>query len=257
MSEPTPSRPLPSDRVGAADFNRDRYAHENLAWWTPLLVELGGIAAGQRVLDVGCATGGFAVAIAERTGAQVIGCDLSLPFLGDARTKPAGGVGWTAGDAQRLPFVGEAFDCVVMSLVLHQVADRGRAVAEAFRVLGKPGVLVVRTILPEDVAGRIPFRFFPTLVFQQAALMPSLDELAGWASAAGFDRIRSHRVRRDKRLRLEEVEGSFRREAARRYPFLSRQELDEGMARMRVDWERQGGRWIDPRPTQFIIATKR
>jgi hypothetical protein len=76
-------------------------------------------------------------------------------------------------------------------------------------------------------------------------------------SAAGFDRIHSQRVRRDKRLRLEEVEGSFRREAARRYPFLSQQELDEGMARMRTDWECQGGGWIDPRPMQFIIATKR
>jgi SAM-dependent methyltransferase len=256
MSEPTRWRPLPSDRVGAEEFDRDCYAHEDLAWWTPLLVELGGISAAQRVLDVGCATGGFAIAIARRAGAQVIGCDLSLPFLGYARTKPAGGVKWTAGDGQCLPFVDEAFDCVVMSLVLHQVADRGRAVGEAFRVLRKPGVLVVRTILPDDVAGRIPFRFFPTPVFQQAAVMPSLDELAEWASAAGFDRIRSHRVRRDKRLWLEEVEGSFRREAARRYPFLSQQELDEGMDRMRADWQRQGRRWIDPRPTQFIIATK-
>jgi SAM-dependent methyltransferase len=258
MGEPSRRGFRASDRVGAEAFDRDHYADENLAWWTPLLVELGGISAGRRVLDVGCATGGFAIAIAGRTGARVVGCDLSLPFLGYAGTRPGGGVvGWTAADGQRLPFAGGAFDCVVLSLVLHQVADRGRAVAEAFRVLGRPGVLVVRTVLPEDVAGRIPFRFFPTLAARQAALMPSLDELAGWAAAAGFAGVRGHRVRRDRRLRLEEVEGSFRREAARRYPFLSGRELEEGLARMRADWEGQGRRWVDPRPTQFVVAAKR
>jgi hypothetical protein len=29
------------------------------------------------------------------------------------------------------------------------------------------------------------------------------------------------------------------------------------MVRMHADWERQGRRWVDPRPTQFIVATKR
>jgi ubiquinone/menaquinone biosynthesis C-methylase UbiE len=256
MREPTPGRPLPSDRIAAADVDADRYPADNLAFWVPLLVELGGITAGQRVLDVGCATGGFTIAIAEQTHAHVVGCDRSPSLLVFAQTKPAGSVAWIAGDAQRLPFTSEAFDCVVLSLVLHQVPDRAGALTEAFRALRSPGVLVIRTILPEDLAARIPFRFLPALAQQQAALMPSLDELTGWATAAGFVRIRIRKVHRDKHLRLEEAKEAFGREAARHSRLLSQQQLDEGLHRMRTDWERAGHRWVDPRSTHFISAAK-
>ena len=249
-------RLLPSDRIAPADFDADNYSTDNLSFWTPLLIELGGISPGQRVLDIGCATGGFAIALAKQTGAHVIGCDLSMSFLAFARMKSPDLVAWTAGDVQNLPFNDGSFNCVVASLLLHQVADRTRALTEGFRVLRSSGAMVIRTILPEDIAMRIPFRFFPALAQQQEAVMPSLGELTDRAHAVGFERIHVRRVCRDKGLYLDEVEGSFRREAACRYRFLTQQDLDEGVQRMRADWQRAGHRWIDPRPTHFIVAGK-
>jgi demethylmenaquinone methyltransferase / 2-methoxy-6-polyprenyl-1,4-benzoquinol methylase len=231
----------------AADFHAERYSEDNLSFWVPLLVEIGGIGVEHRVLDVGCGTGGFTAAIAERSGAEVVGCDRSPALLEHARQTSAAAE-WVVGSAERLPFPDESFDRVLMSLLLHQVDEPAQAVAEAFRVLRRPGALVVRTILPEDAAERVPFRFFPTLARVQAEQMPSLEELTGWMRAAGFDGIRSRRVLRNKRLELDAVEAQLQR-----YPFLQKDELEDGLRRMREIWD---GR-PDPRPVIFVVAEKR
>jgi ribosomal-protein-alanine N-acetyltransferase len=228
----SPRAPLPSDRVPPEDFDAERFTAENLAFWVPLLVALGRIEAEDWVLDVGCGTGGFAAAIASATGAHVVGCDRSLAFLEYARARSAA-VEWVAGDAERLPFDAGSFDCVLLSLVLHQLSDPSRAVMEAFRVLRRPGHLLVRTVLPVDAAARVPFRFVPALAEAQAMLMPSLDDVVGWARAAGFDHVRTRRVCRNKRLHVDEVEAQLRKEAGRRYAFLAQAELEEGVRRMR------------------------
>jgi demethylmenaquinone methyltransferase / 2-methoxy-6-polyprenyl-1,4-benzoquinol methylase len=244
-------RPAPSDRVPAEDFHADRYSEDNLSFWVPLLVEIGAVEAGHRVLDVGCGTGGFTAAIAECSGAAVVGCDRSPALLEHARQSAA--AEWVLGDAERLPFADESFDRILMSLLLHQVDEPAMAVAEAFRVLRRPGALVVRTVLPADAAARVPFRFFPTLARVQAEQMPSLEELTGWMRAAGFDRVRSRRVLRNKRLELDAVEAQLRKEVSLRYPFLPDAELEDGLRRMRESWD---GR-PDLRPVTFVVADKR
>jgi demethylmenaquinone methyltransferase / 2-methoxy-6-polyprenyl-1,4-benzoquinol methylase len=245
-------RPAPSDRLPAEDFHAERYPKENVAFWVPRLAELGGLHRGHRVLDVGCGTGGLAAAIAEATGAEVVGCDRSPSFLAYAGERSAA-VEWVQGDAERMPFDDASFDRVLMSLLLHQLEEPGRAVAEAFRVLRRPGALVVRTVLPDAAAARIPFRFFPTLARVQAEQMPSLDEVTAWMRGAGFGHVLVHRVLRNKRLELNVVEAHLRKEVEHRYPFLTPEELEDGLRRMRETWD---GR-PDPRPVHFFVAEKR
>jgi ubiquinone/menaquinone biosynthesis C-methylase UbiE len=115
-------RPAPSDRLPAEDFHTERYSQDNVAFWIPWLVELGGLREGRRVLDVGCGTGGLAVAIAEGTGAQVVGCDRSPSFLAYGRERSTA-VEWVQGDAESLAFGDSSFDRVLMSLLLHQLDE--------------------------------------------------------------------------------------------------------------------------------------
>ena len=244
-------RPAPSDRVPAEDFHTERYPQDNVEFWIPWLVELGGLREARRVLDAGCGTGGFAVAIAEATGAQVVGCDRSASFLAYARAKTTGAE-WVQGDAESLPFADSSFERVLMSLLLHQLEEPARAIAEAFRVLRSGGALVVRTVLPDAAAARIPFRFFPTLARVQAEQMPVLDDVTTWMRSAGFGRIRVREVLRNKRLELDAVEAQLRKEVAHRYPFLTAEELEDGLRRMRETWD---GR-PDPRPVHFVVAEK-
>ena len=108
-------------------------------------VRLAGLAAGDRVLDIGCGTGGFALAAARAVGTSgsVVGIDPSPEMAGRARSKArrAGSAAtFQVAAIEALPFPDAAFDVVTISLVLHQLpADAiHRGMAEVRRVL-KPG----------------------------------------------------------------------------------------------------------------------
>jgi ubiquinone/menaquinone biosynthesis C-methylase UbiE len=94
------------------------------------------------VVDVGCGTGTFAIALAtERADAQVLGVDGDPEILALARGKPgAAVVQWREGLAQTLPLADGSADVVTMSLVLHHLLpqDKRKALAEARRIV-KPG----------------------------------------------------------------------------------------------------------------------
>ena len=107
-------------------------------------VELAGVTAGQRVLDVGCGTGNLSFAVlTAQPGAEVTGLDPDGDSLRRAARKARRrGVPLTLvqGYADRLPADDASLDHVVSSLALHHVDDEGRvAVArEALRTL-RPG----------------------------------------------------------------------------------------------------------------------
>jgi ubiquinone/menaquinone biosynthesis C-methylase UbiE len=89
-----------------------------------------------RLLDVGCGTG-QSRQVYEAHSSRYVGLDLSLGALRLARSRFAGSA-WMQADACRLPFAAGTFDAVAFSSVLHHLADRQAALAEAARVL-RPG----------------------------------------------------------------------------------------------------------------------
>lgn len=104
---------------------RERYDALNDAANGCLLDDLP-IAAGSRVLDVGCGTGRVA-RLAARRGATVLGVDLSEPMLREAAAaaerEGLGGVSFVRGDAQVHPFPREGFDAVVSRFGVMFFAD--------------------------------------------------------------------------------------------------------------------------------------
>lgn len=101
----------------------------------------------QRIVDVGCGTGTFAIALADAPGArQVTGVDGDPEVLAAAGSKPgAGSVAWRGALADALPLPDGAVDAVTMSLLLHHLnpAGKQRVLHEAVRVLRPGGVLHV------------------------------------------------------------------------------------------------------------------
>ena len=113
-------------------FGRDRA-------WKVRLVELAGIGAGMRVLDLACGTGDIAFEAARR-GARVVGLDITLRMIELARAKPdpSGPLTWVVGDMTSLPVMGTSFDVITTGYGLRNVPDLPRALAEIHRVL-RPG----------------------------------------------------------------------------------------------------------------------
>jgi ubiquinone/menaquinone biosynthesis C-methylase UbiE len=131
----------------------------------------------RRILEVACGTGEQAIMLA-RAGIEVSGIDLSPAMLGVARAKSPPGVAYFLGNAEDLPFCSGSFDCVIISLALHEMAreTRMRTTGEMLRVLTPDGKLIVFDYsapenrrsafglallgLPERIAGREHFRNF-------------------------------------------------------------------------------------------------
>jgi ubiquinone/menaquinone biosynthesis C-methylase UbiE len=253
VHDPTAFR---SERLPTAYFDT-RFSDENLAFWVPILLESARIESGLDVVDVGCGTGGFSRAIARATGARVTGYDRSDKFIAAAKeltTRDAGTVDWVVGDAEQLPFPPASFDRVLLSLVLHQLSNPAAAANEAFRVLRAGGLVLVRTITPEDAVERVPARYIAAIAEADAARLPSLDTIFEWLEQAGFVALRAERHRRNKQLTLADQERELRTEVAHRYTFIRDEQLEAALARMRADAAR--GAWIDPRPAQIIVAAK-
>jgi demethylmenaquinone methyltransferase/2-methoxy-6-polyprenyl-1,4-benzoquinol methylase len=95
------------------------------------------------VLDVASGTAGVALQLAARTGARIVGVDLTEPMLreGQARVAEAGmepRISLVTGRAEQLPFPDASFDALTFTYLLRYVEDPQATLAELARVV-KPG----------------------------------------------------------------------------------------------------------------------
>jgi ubiquinone/menaquinone biosynthesis C-methylase UbiE len=212
----------------AESYDRLRPTDRN---WRELLdrLVLAGDLAGRRVLDVGCGTGGTALALAE-LGSRVWGVDSAEEMLAVARARVGRAVGLKRGRAEALPFKDGWFERAVLRLVVHLV-DRSRALPELARVLAPSGRVVIATFDPAHFRGFWLNRFFPAIERIDAGRFPDPDALAEELEAVGFSGTRIERVvQRDSLSRssaLDRIRGRY----ISTLQLLPEQELSEGTVR--------------------------
>jgi len=101
---------------------------------------------GEIILDAGCGTGVFTLDIFS-SGSKVIGLDLSLPMLIQAKKKLKEYPFWIVlADMLNLPFPESSFDKVVSVTALEFVEDAKGAIGELFRITKRGGCIVVATL---------------------------------------------------------------------------------------------------------------
>ncbi len=109
---------------------------------------------GKDVLDLGCAGGFMAEALAQR-GANVTGIDPAADAIDAARrhAKAEGlRIGYDTGVGEALPYEDASFDAVVCVDVLEHVADLGKVLAEVGRCLRPGGLFLFDTINRNPIA---------------------------------------------------------------------------------------------------------
>ncbi|MFY9779054.1 MAG: class I SAM-dependent methyltransferase [Candidatus Baltobacteraceae bacterium] len=132
-----------------------------------------GLAAGERVVDVGCGTGLVTEELVRR-GCRLSGVDLSEPMLERARARVPQASFLTAA-AEALPFSAAAFDAATSAQAFHWF-DQPRALAELARVV-RPGGLVA--IWWKAIVRGDPVRSARDQVARELGLEPTPDVLAG------------------------------------------------------------------------------
>jgi demethylmenaquinone methyltransferase / 2-methoxy-6-polyprenyl-1,4-benzoquinol methylase len=118
--------------------------------WKRIAVDLAGVPAAGRALDVCCGTGDLALLLARRLGPEglVVGVDFSREMLGiAARRAAAAGFSrvcrFVTADAHALPAPDGAFDVATVGFGIRNVARPDVALRELCRVLRPGGRLAV------------------------------------------------------------------------------------------------------------------
>jgi demethylmenaquinone methyltransferase/2-methoxy-6-polyprenyl-1,4-benzoquinol methylase len=142
--------------------------------WRRAMVDTVAAARPGLVLDVATGTAGVALQVATRTGAHVVGVDVTEAMVRVGRRAVVrAGVGsrvqLTVGRAEALPFPAATFDALTFTYLLRYVDDPGATLRELARVT-KPGGVVANLdfLVPRHPFWRVWWWLYTRLVLPVA-----------------------------------------------------------------------------------------
>jgi ubiquinone/menaquinone biosynthesis C-methylase UbiE len=151
---------------------------------TERLLHLLGRPKGAAVLDIGCGTGNYTIAL-QAKGHVLTGVDPSERMLVVARDK-SDTIHWIAGRVEALPFDDASFDGAIATLTTHHWSDMEQGFREVRRVLRPGAVLVLLTSTPEQMQRYWLCHYFPGIMERSCVVMPTFEATASALRAAGF-----------------------------------------------------------------------
>jgi len=180
--------------------------------WKAFTIEMSGVRAGHRVLDIAGGSGDLARAFARRVGptGEVWLTDINRAMLAvgrdrlldDGRVIPVAQC-----NAERLPFPADHFDCATVAFGMRNMTHKDHALAEMRRVLKPDGRLLVlefsRVWKPlEKPYDWYSFKVLPWLgkrvaddeasyryLAESIRMHPGQEELRGMMERAGFENV--------------------------------------------------------------------
>lgn len=187
--------------------------------WKRFVIDLAGVRAGEKVLDVAGGTGDLSREFSKLVGSKglVVLSDINAAMLGEGRSrlldKGISSVPTAQANAEKLPFAEETFDCITIGFGLRNVTDKDAALRSMTRCL-KPGgrLLVLEFSKPlieplAKVYDQYSFKLLPLmgkLVAQDAdsyrylaesiRMHPDQQTLKGMMENAGLSRVQVYNL---------------------------------------------------------------
>lgn len=187
--------------------------------WKRFAIDLAGVRAGERVLDVAGGTGDLTREFAKLAGPKglVVLSDINAAMLGEGRRRLADrgvvGVPVTQANAEMLPFADASFDCVTIGFGLRNVTDKDAALRAMLRVLKPGGRLLILEFSKPQSAGlsrlydQYSFRLLPFMgrvvahdeasyryLAESIRMHPDQATLRQMMEAAGFGRCQVYNL---------------------------------------------------------------
>lgn len=210
----------------AAEYARHRAVHPEVLRH---LHRTGGVSATSKVLEVGCGTGNYTVALEVLAGCACWGTDPSEAMLSRARER-SGRATFQPGRAERLEFPDGFFDLVFSVDVIHHVGDRAAFFSEAHRVLKAGGEACTVTDSEWIIRHREPLAVcFPETVEVDLARYPSVAELREVMQRVGFAEVSEEIV--EFAYQLTDAQA-YRDRAFSSLHLISERAFQQGIARM-------------------------
>ena len=157
------------DKIGI-NYNQTRKADPYL---TKQIVKHLNPAEQGLYLDIGCGTGNYTIALAEK-GFQLIGIDPSIEMLQKAQLKNQT-IKWQIGTAEKTDLPQNSVDGIIATLTIHHWTNLSRAFSELAYVLKPEGHIVIFTSTPKQMRGYWLNHYFPKMLEDSVVQMPSLE----------------------------------------------------------------------------------
>ena len=185
-----------------------------------------------QVLEVGCGTGNYVLALQSLVGCACWGIDPSEEMLAQARARSTA-VQFQRGQAERLEFETGSLDVVFTVDVIHHVGDRPAYLQEAERVLRPRGRICTATDSEWVIRHRRPLAaYFPATIEVELARYPRIADLRAMMEQAGFGEIDEHMV--DLPYLLTDIQA-YRDKAFSTLHLIPEQAFQRGIERMERD----------------------
>lgn len=169
------------DKIGKG-YNSTRQADPYLA---SRLYELLQPDRDKVYLDIGCGTGNYTVALANK-GLTLHGIEPSGKMLDEAK-KRSNKVKWIPGVAEKIPSTDKIFKGIIATLTIHHWKDLEKSFLELNRVLSENGRIVLFTSTPEQMKGYWLNHYFPEMLSNSIVQMPSLTKISNATACAGLE----------------------------------------------------------------------
>lgn len=169
------------DEIGAT-YNGTRQADLYL---TGRLLDLLQPAPDKLYLDIGCGTGNYTIALADKD-VNFYGVEPSETMLQEARSRHKK-ITWLQGTAENIPVVNNLFDAAIATLTIHHWNDLNKSFSELHRVLKDNGKIVLFTSTPEQMEGYWLNHYFPEMLKKAASQMPSFAIIEQACMVNGFE----------------------------------------------------------------------
>ncbi len=170
----------------ASEYAQHRQVHPGVL---TSLISASGVDSTSQVLELGCGTGNYILALESPVGSTCWGVDPSGGMLSKARER-SNEVHFQVGRAESLDFPDGFFDLVFSVDVIHHVPDRLRYFREAYRVLKAGGKLCTVTDSEWIIRHRQPAAvYFPETVEVELDRYPRIAELRRLMQSVGLTEI--------------------------------------------------------------------
>ncbi|GAA5315761.1 MAG: bifunctional demethylmenaquinone methyltransferase/2-methoxy-6-polyprenyl-1,4-benzoquinol methylase UbiE [Candidatus Pelagadaptatus aseana] len=186
--------------------------------WKRFTIEISGVRAGHKVLDIAGGTGDLSYKFSQLVGKDglVVLSDINDSMLKVGRDRltdrgVAGNLVVAQADAQYLPFPDNTFDCITIAFGLRNVTDKDLALRSMLRVLKPGGRLLVlefskpRSSLLNKVYDTYSFKVLPMMgklvandsesysyLAESIRMHPDQDTLKSMMQNAGFSNVSYH-----------------------------------------------------------------
>lgn len=140
-------------------------------------------------LDIGCGTGNYTNEFQKR-GFRFMGIDPSKKMLEKAELKNSA-IAWRIGSAEDTGLEGSSIDGIIGSLTIHHWTDLEKGFLELNRVLKPNAKIVIFTSTPEQMKGYWLNHYFPNMLSDSIAQMPTLNRVKNAMQISGIEFLKT------------------------------------------------------------------